>query len=510
MIKSVNTRLSYRNSSPASSRKRLQSSGTSSISSHDIPKTPVDAYSNLHPGKLGKDFSVLKMKKSLRLPRDDSDGFPKPAAPSREPSNPLPDWLANTFCGLEAGHPLRGLLSPSCVNTESKSDSPSVDLPGASREEELFAFLPFDKQEEAPDAAYRTDSALNVQRHVSSVASTEPTLSHLQLQTPTDALPFSTPGCFAPVRRSIERPIVDGTIPKSAVPAQQQMTSWTTHMMHPPALPLSHLHPDDVMEQAQFTHDISSPSDLQEHDANINHHQVFRGVHDNMNVYVTPGPTFSCSRPVYFDSPTEDPSLSDPLQPESYELDLNAIDFRWRPFLRSNAPESDMNKHPVSPSSPPGFTVPNRVTVGDQGGWNARFAADKREYGASSEELPSLAEDVDITDLDDAGAKLPSNVNAKFSTVSNTIGLSGWSSPINDVQEVMPALAPPGVFLSPLRDQSEPALLAVGRVLPRGDGEIIHTSEEPLVSERVPYLQARHIYDLWSPDVIPGSCMTKI
>lgn len=78
MLKSVDTMLSYKNSSPASSRKRLQSSGTSSVSSYDIPKTPVDAYSNLHPGKLGKAFSVLKLKKSLLLPRDDSDGFPKP------------------------------------------------------------------------------------------------------------------------------------------------------------------------------------------------------------------------------------------------------------------------------------------------------------------------------------------------------------------------------------------------------------------------------------------------
>ena len=77
MIKSVNSTLSYRTSSPASSRKRIQSSGTSSVSSHDVPKTPIDAYSNPHPVKLGKDFSVLKMKKSLHLPQDGSDGCPK-------------------------------------------------------------------------------------------------------------------------------------------------------------------------------------------------------------------------------------------------------------------------------------------------------------------------------------------------------------------------------------------------------------------------------------------------
>ena len=366
-----------------------------------------------------------------------------------------------------------------------------MELLGASLEEKLFAFSPSesDKHEKARDAAYRPDSTLNVQGHVSSAIPTEPTLSHLHLEASTNPLPFSTPGCFAPVRRSMECSTVDGTFHEPLVPVPQQVTSHATNMMHPPALPMSHLRLDDVNERSPFTqtlpnlvHENDLPSDLQEHGAYINHHdQVFRGGHDNMNVYVTPGPTFACSRPVYFDSPTEDPSLSDPLQPESYELDLNAIDFRWRPFLRSNAPENDSNRHSVSPSSPLGYAVPNRM--GDQSGWNPRFPVDQGEYGASSEELPPLAEDVDIAYLDDVGAVLPSDAYTtatKLSTINNTIG--PWSSPINDVQETWPAFAPPGVFLSPLRDQPEPALLAAGNVPPRGDGENIHTSEE-LVSE---------------------------
>jgi hypothetical protein len=385
---------------------------------------------------------------------------------------------------------LRGLLSPSRINTDSKSNTP-VELLGASLEEKLFAFSPseHDKQEETYDAAYRPDSTLNVQGHVSSAIPTEPTLSHLE--TPTNPLPFSTPGCFAPVRRATESSIVDGTFRKPAVPVPQQVTSHATDMMYPPALPVSHLRLDDVNDRSPFTHALQSlvhenelPSDLQEHGACIDHHdQVFRGGHDNLNVYVTPGPTFACSRPVYFDSPTEDPSLSDPLQPESYELDLNAIDFRWRPFLRSNAPENDSNSHSVSPSSPLGYAVPNRV--GDQSGWNPRFSVDLGEY---SEELPPLAEDVDIAYPDDVGAILPSDANpttTKLSTINNTIG--PWSSQINDVQETRPAFARRGVFLSPLRDQPEPALLAAGNVPPRGDGESIHTGEE-LVSEWEPYI----------------------
>ncbi|KAN0090855.1 hypothetical protein V8E55_004421, partial [Tylopilus felleus] len=453
MINSVNTMLSYRNSSPA--RKRMQSSGTSSVSSHDIPKTPVDDHGSLYPGKPSKTFSVLKFKKPLLLPQSDSDRFSKPAvcAPPKEPRDPLPDWLADTFCSLEADHPLRGLLSPSRINTEliCKSNSPSMTLLGASREEEVkvFAFSPFDKEEEAPDAAYRADSTLNVRGPVPSVVSTGPSLSHPQFEiSTTDPLPFSTPGCFAPARRS-QSSIVDAKLQKRLIPEPQQMAS----MMDLPASPPSHLRRDDVIGQPRITQvssnlvqDNGPPSDLQEHGANMNRrYQGFPG----SNVYVTPGPTIACSRPVYFDSPTEDPSLSDPLQPESYELNLEAIDFRWRPFLRSNAPESNMNRHTVSPSSPPGHAVPNPDMVGDQSGWNARFAVDRAEHGTSNEDLPILSEDVDIAYLDDMGAVRPSNVNTtKSSTISNAIG--PWSSPINDV----------------------------------------------------PYMQARHICNLWSIDVI--------
>ncbi|KAG8213664.1 hypothetical protein J3R82DRAFT_10359 [Butyriboletus roseoflavus] len=507
MIKSVDTMLSYR----ATSRERMQSSGTSSVSSHDVPKTPVDAYSNLHPGNLGKSFSVLKMKKSPLLPREDSDGCPKPAEP-KEPRNPLPDWLANTFCSLEAGHPLRGLLSHSRINTEPKSNSAAQQL-DISHEEVLFAFSPFqfDKQEQVPDAAYRAESTLNVQGNVSSIV---PTLSHLQPEASTNVLPFSTPGCFAPVRRSTEHAVVDATLQKPLVPVPQQLTSHAINMMHPPALPVSHLRPDNEIELPQLTRAFSGlvqdnepPSDFQEHGAWISHnHQVFRGGDDNLNVYATPGPTYAYSLPVYFDSPTEDPSLSDPLKPESYGLDLNAIGFRWRPFLRSNTQENDTNRPFVSPSPPLGYPVPNQV--GDQNGCGARFPVDQREYGASSNEPSSLAEDLEIAYLNDVGAILPSNMNT--STINNLI--RPCLSPINDVQQVLPAFAmAPGIILSPLRDQPESALLAADSDPPRGDGENIHTNEElSSVSEWQTNLQARCICDfLWTIPVVPRSCMAK-
>jgi hypothetical protein len=65
MIEKVNVMHSYPTSSPAISRRRMRSSGTSSVSSYDVPKTPLDPYSALHQGRLGKEFSVLRTNKLL-------------------------------------------------------------------------------------------------------------------------------------------------------------------------------------------------------------------------------------------------------------------------------------------------------------------------------------------------------------------------------------------------------------------------------------------------------------
>jgi len=71
----------------------------------------------------------------------------------------------------------------------------------------------------------------------------------------------------------------------------------------------------------------------------------------SMNIFSTPGPTFVTHRPMYFDSPTEDPSQPDTLEPESYGLDLNALDFQWRPFLRKFLPDHGLTDLPDSNSS---------------------------------------------------------------------------------------------------------------------------------------------------------------
>lgn len=67
MLSQVNVTHSY-SSDPKARPKRVRSSGSSSVSSYDLPKTPVDAYSHLRENRLGGDFSVLKMDKRALNP----------------------------------------------------------------------------------------------------------------------------------------------------------------------------------------------------------------------------------------------------------------------------------------------------------------------------------------------------------------------------------------------------------------------------------------------------------
>lgn len=392
---------------------------------------------------------------------------------------------------------MRGLVSPSRVNSETTS---LLKPPGASHEEELFAFSPFqlDKQEEVPEAPYRAEDKKSTGRgNGLSLVPREPMLSHLQPRATSNSLPFSTP-CH-PVHELTVNQIVDGTSCEPLV-LPQQMASRVTDIMHPSASLACVLRSDDEIVQPQLARIFSNltqdnggvPSDFQGRNILTSHNcQLSQGGDDYLNVYATPGPTLACSRPVYFDSPTEDPSLSDPLQPESYELDLNAIDFRWRPFLRSNAHECDTKRNLAPPSPPLGYTAPKRAC--DQSGWYARFPVDQGDYGASSEEFPCLTEDVEIANLGDAGAIRPNNLNNTMTTDSTAIDnpIGPWG--IDDVQQMRPVSLAPADFLSPLRDLlDKSALLAADGVPPRVDGENVYTTKELLVSEWRPDMRQAH------------------
>ncbi|KAA1471668.1 hypothetical protein DENSPDRAFT_129175 [Dentipellis sp. KUC8613] len=75
MIEQVN--MMYRSPAgvPKPRRKRASSSGSSSVSTRDVPQTPLDAYSRLQEGRLGKDFAVIKLSEPTREHRDDTALF---------------------------------------------------------------------------------------------------------------------------------------------------------------------------------------------------------------------------------------------------------------------------------------------------------------------------------------------------------------------------------------------------------------------------------------------------
>lgn len=55
-----------------SERQRTRSAGSSSVSSYDVPLTPIDAYDGLHDGRLGASFSVIKMDTATPFARNRS------------------------------------------------------------------------------------------------------------------------------------------------------------------------------------------------------------------------------------------------------------------------------------------------------------------------------------------------------------------------------------------------------------------------------------------------------
>ncbi|KAH9935604.1 uncharacterized protein B0H18DRAFT_1207171 [Fomitopsis serialis] len=161
MIETVN----ILHTSPASSksshsgrRRRAASSSSASAAEYDMPRTPVDAYNELHGGRLGADFAVIKMHAGGRE-RLDEPGISGEYRNSRRRSRKLPSipaWLNNTLSTLDVHHPLRTLLPPHsttvpvrpgvCVEPRVHEDAPvlnpAVPVEQAINDGSVFAFNP--------------------------------------------------------------------------------------------------------------------------------------------------------------------------------------------------------------------------------------------------------------------------------------------------------------------------------------------------------------------------------
>ncbi|KAG2074659.1 hypothetical protein BDR04DRAFT_1092865 [Suillus decipiens] len=337
MLAQVNVTQSY-SSNPKTRRKRARSSGSSSVSSYDLPKTPVDAYS--HEDRLGRDPKASNLVRSL--PAQDELKLYQKGSQVRAPTKTLPMWLANTFSTLEPEHPLRELLPHSLAHEDMNETRtrPCSQEAGTNR---MFAFFPFDVDiQENNGLAHKVSHPPPVSPTFYDVLSLprDPTTVNVELQTfhlGEDTLefrPFSTPGSLATLQH---------TVISNATPSQKTLAH-----VKPPLL--SH---DAGINHANYASSPALRPTITEPETRLTSFRRGSSVASNdlgpysptpdfqqneltMNIFSTPGPAFTVSRPVYFDSPTEDPSLSDPLEPESYELDLDALDFRWQPFLRKN------------------------------------------------------------------------------------------------------------------------------------------------------------------------------
>ena len=139
---------------------------------------------------------------------------------------------------------------------------------------------------------------------------------------------FAMSGAFAhlPIAQTAHHALAP-TFPHHSATAQPEPNSEPVHV---PASSSSYLFYDD------FATDLSS-SDPPPFPITIHERSPTMQLPPIKNPFSTPGPRFHAllSRPVYFDSPTEDPTDSDPLAPpEGYELD--ELDFRWEPFIQKD------------------------------------------------------------------------------------------------------------------------------------------------------------------------------
>lgn len=159
MIETVN--VIHGTQSTSRSKRRRAASGSSSTASYDMPRTPVDVYSALEGGRLGEDFSVLKLR-PFSLQQESPDlGQTYRATPStldtttryKSPQDAPPAWLTTTVATLGLNHPLRDLIpTPEAhiLSSNVRDDAyiaPEPSLPLrhtriSRREDDVFAFRP--------------------------------------------------------------------------------------------------------------------------------------------------------------------------------------------------------------------------------------------------------------------------------------------------------------------------------------------------------------------------------
>lgn len=435
-------------------RRRMRSS---SASTHSDVQSSIGAYSGLQGGRLGKDFSLIKMgtqpqsvfgegssrKIDLGIgahPNDVSKvSNQQQASPilkviPQSTNKPLPPWLCNTFSNLVAKHPLRLLLPKPPRNPDNEQLTTSrfadaMDRPATPENDPVFAFSPLDQLQtinthtsrmlvpEPPrsqsafsslDRSHIEDplliflpsqdnnaSAYSVLpfstpgpgSHISKTSSTLSTdqLKDIHIKPPSqyddnaqapNFIPFSTPGPGSMVSATTVSPVNCARAPSTSEiqptnPPERPLnsnedhkSSSTSHALVPtipsnrpldiagiePTLPLQTSHYDTApgYSSDDVSDYVSTPNDDIYTDESTSDPPLCCDAYILPNLFATPGPGHRPPRPIYFDSPAEDPLDSDPLQP-GYEIDYDTLDFHWTPFNRKSTNEPEKKSITVQP-----------------------------------------------------------------------------------------------------------------------------------------------------------------
>ncbi|KAJ3989136.1 hypothetical protein F5890DRAFT_136541 [Lentinula detonsa] len=396
MVEAMN--VTYR--SPKKKRQRTRSS---SVSSYGVPQTPVDAYDGLQIGALGQEFSVIKMRNGSRSELEAEDRGASQVSQDTRCTSPLPGWLSDTFTTLAQKHPLRLLLPSSMRNANAEIR----DVHDASNESEgVFAFEPSPMPAESSNVL-QSPIAFRA-RHIPAEISVSTRLA----SPPSHFEPFSTPGPASSIRQpspprsfmssttfpqarphspmgyipsSVRRDSNDfreidnyehvfaasngPSIPQTNVPTPS--FAFASSLLASPASPgqypnsnttagnyVEHdlaAHTVLTLASPQFSKPpilsqvprLSNDGDNFDLSEDMDHHSEF--VSELASAFTAPGPAYISSLPVYFDTPTDDPS-SDPPD-SSYDIDYTTINFQWTPFDRKITGTLEY-KHPIRPILP--------------------------------------------------------------------------------------------------------------------------------------------------------------
>lgn len=290
---------------------------------------------------------------------------PPPQIPLPSLQGSLPTWLASTISALHPNNPLRALL-PTYQPNAHLTDTERSEVPSSkhrdshdSIQEALSPFLTPDKSslndrydvgrcsEDMATAFALSDELATIgDCRINLALPDTPTLLEIDgyyMKTAYEDVPFSMPGpasnpslaydwqhhtrmlCSSPAPSSVDLPVRNSEDPLNRTAAMQPTTVLHRRL---------HLSDEVLTSRAKLISDCV----------------VSRETSPDMHLEHFEGLDIPPSLPIYFDSPIVDPRISGPL--ESAYIDLDELDFKWKPFLQGSNVSDSQNKASVKIQDP--------------------------------------------------------------------------------------------------------------------------------------------------------------